>query len=262
MLPEEPEEITPGPVADPVIDNEPARLGLEAAPRAEPFWNYADLGLVAGLVIASIVLILLAVGALAMLKPALREDPTPLLLPTQFVLYGFIYLCFRLVFGLRYGKPVFTSLGWRSSGLKLWMVALGGPVLALAVSGLAALLHTPKVDSPMDRLTDTPWSLAIFGLMAVTIAPLFEEMIFRGFLQPLLSRSFGVVAGILLTAALFGGLHAPEYSWAWQYAVAVALAGAIFGWLRARTNSIIPSTVMHGCYNALFVVVLAVQKHT
>ncbi|MBV8833292.1 MAG: CPBP family intramembrane metalloprotease [Acidobacteriaceae bacterium] len=258
MLPDEPDEITPAPV----IESEAAKLEPFALKSpAEPFWNYSDLGLITGLLVASVVLILFGVGALALIKPALRNDPTPLLLPTQFLLYGFIYLCFRLVFGLRYGKPVFRSLGWRPSELKLWIVALAGPLLAIAVSGLATLLHTPKVDSPLDKLTETPWSFAIFGVMAVTIAPLFEEMIFRGFLQPLLSRTFGVVAGILVTAALFGALHAPEYSWAWQYAVAVALAGVVFGWLRARTNSIIPSTVMHGCYNALFVVALAVQKH-
>jgi membrane protease YdiL (CAAX protease family) len=259
MLPDEPDQTTPAPV----IETQTASLQPASDLRAaEPFWNYSDLGLMTGLLIASIVLILFGVGALAIIKPGLRDDPTPLLLPTQFLLYAFIYLCFRLVFGLRYGRPVFTSLGWRPSGLKLWIVALAGPLLAIAVSGLATLLHTPKVDSPLDKLTETRWSFAIFGVMAVTIAPLFEEMIFRGFLQPLLSRTFGVVAGILLTAALFGALHAPEYSWAWQYAVAVALAGVVFGWLRARTNSIIPSTVMHGCYNALFVIALAVQKHT
>jgi hypothetical protein len=97
--------------------------------------------------------------------------------------------------------------------------------------------------------------------MAVTIAPLFEELFFRGFIQPLLSRTFGVAAGVVLTAALFGGLHAPEYSWAWQYALAVSIAGAVFGWVRARTQSIIPSTIMHGSYNLVFIVGLLLMKY-
>jgi membrane protease YdiL (CAAX protease family) len=252
MLPEG-TDITP---VEPVLEPPPPR------PEREPFWGYDDLAIVLGLLFASIVVIVLGAGLFAVFNPKVRDDPTPLLLPTQVLLYGFIYLCFRLVLGIRYGRPVFRSLGWRRSNFNLGVAAVGGAVLAFGVAGLAALLHTPKVPSPIDKLASSPVSLALFGVMAVTIAPLFEELFFRGFIQPLLSRTFGVIAGVLLTAALFGALHAPEYSWAWQYAAAVSVAGAIFGWIRARTNSIIPSTIMHGCYNLVFVIALAVTKHT
>ena len=39
------------------------------------------------------------------------------------------------------------------------------------------------------------------------------------------------------------------------------LAGIVFGWVRARMNSIIPSTVMHACYNTVFVIALIFSKH-
>ena len=232
-----------------------------AAPPREPFWGYSDLALVLGLLVASIALIVLVCGMLAFTVPALRDDPTPLLLPTQFALYLFIYLCFFVVFKLRYGKPVFASLGWRQTAIHPVVLAVGGAALALAISALAAAIHTPKVKSPIDEITKTPLSLAVFAVMAVTIAPLFEELLFRGFIQPLLSRSLGVTAGVVLTAALFGALHAPEYSWAWQYALAVTIAGAVFGWIRARTQSIIPSTIMHGGYNLVFIVALLFMKY-
>jgi hypothetical protein len=126
----------------------------------------------------------------------------------------------------------------------------GGVVLALGISGLASLLHTPKVPSPVDQLVNTPLSFAVVAILAVIAAPFFEELFFRGFLQPLLSRTFGVVAGILITAVLFGSLHAPEYSWAWQYVAAISAAGAVFGW------------VMHGCFNAVSVLALAITKYS
>jgi len=243
---------------------EPAVLAAEieqqSAP-SEPFWTYKDLALVAGLLVASIALILLIVGVLAYYNPKLQSDQAILIFPTQFALYGLIYLSFRIVFGLRYGKPVLASLGWKRTNFQLWMAAVGGLILALAVGALAAALHTPKVDSPMEKLAETPWSFALLAILATTFAPLFEEMLFRGFLQPLFSRTFGVIAGVIATAVLFGALHAPEYAWAWQYALAVAIAGVVFGWLRARTNSIIPSTVMHGCYNAFFVLGLALERY-
>jgi membrane protease YdiL (CAAX protease family) len=97
--------------------------------------------------------------------------------------------------------------------------------------------------------------------MAVVASPIFEEAVFRGFLQPLLSRTFGTIAGILITAALFGGLHWPEYSGVWQDALAITLLGAIFGWVRVRTNSLIPSTIMHACFNSLAVLGLVLNKY-
>ena len=232
-----------------------------AVPSREPFWGYSDLALVLGLLFASIALIVLVCGVLVFAAPALRDDPTPLLLPTQFALYLFIYICFFLVFKFRYGKPVFASLGWRRTAIRPLLLVVAGAALAMAISALAAVIHTPKVKSPIDEITKTPLSLAVFAVMAVTIAPLFEELFFRGFIQPLLSRSFGVTAGVILTAVLFGALHAPEYSWAWQYALAVTIAGAVFGWIRARTQSIIPSTIMHGGYNLVFIVALIFMKY-
>jgi membrane protease YdiL (CAAX protease family) len=245
-----------------VMDISPVEPVIEVAPppAREPFWGYTDLLLVMGLIVASILLILVGGGFLMAFYPRLRDDPTPLLLPVQVAFYGFIYLALYFTLKSRYGKPVFPSLGWRRTRFNAGIAVLGGAILALAISGLAALLHTPQVPSPLDRFLKSPVNLALFSALAVTLAPVFEELFFRGFLQPLLSRTFGVLSGILITALVFGCLHAPEYSYAWQYVVAVSAAGAVFGWVRARTNSIIPSTIMHGCYNAVFVVALIVTK--
>ena len=236
--------------------------GEEIAPPPvrEPLWEYTDLALMIGLLFTSIAVIVLVCGVLSFAIPGLRDDPTPLLLPMQLALYVFVYICFYLIFKFRYGKSVFASLGWRRTSSHPLVLVISGGVLALAVSALAALIHTPQVKSPIDEITKTPLSLALFGIMAVTIAPLFEELFFRGFIQPLFSRTFGMAAGVVLTAVLFGGLHAPEYSWAWQYALAVSIAGVAFGWLRARTQSIIPSTIMHGGYNLAMMLALIFTK--
>ncbi len=244
--------------AEPILDAPAA----DSTPARVPFWSYTDLALLLGLLVASVVIILLVVGGFVFVYPNLKHDQSPLLLPTQFALYGFLYFSFRLVFGLRYDKPVFASLGWCRSKFNLLMAAGGGVLLAFLVSALAALLHTPQVPSPVESLMGSPALLTLFAIMAVTVAPLFEELLFRGFIQPLLSRTFGVIAGILITALVFGALHAPEYSFAWQYALAVSIVGAALGWVRSASNSIIPSTVMHGSYNAVFVIALAVSKLT
>jgi membrane protease YdiL (CAAX protease family) len=108
----------------------------------------------------------------------------------------------------------------------------------------------------LELLDKSPVILALFGVMAITITPFFEELLFRGFLQPLFSRSLGVAGGIGLTALLFGALHGPQYGLHWQYVAAVALVGAALGVVRYRTDSIITSSVMHACYNLIAVIAL------
>ena len=255
MLPEEaePEEVESFPLEAVVLP--------EPAPRREPFWGYVDLLLVFGLLFAFTVVALVAIGLLAIPFPKLRDDPMSIALPFQIVFYGLVYLSFRAVFGIRYHEPVFRSLGWKRPQINLLLAALGGLILALILSSLGALLKTPKIPTPFDQLTKTGFSFTFFAIVAVLLAPLFEELFFRGFIQPLLSRTLGTIGGVLLTAVLFGALHGFEYSWVWQYALFITLAGVVFGILRARTNSIIPSMVMHGCFNAVSVVALAFGKN-
>jgi uncharacterized protein len=226
-----------------------------------PFWGYQDLLLVLGLLVASMVLIGLIAGALMYSVPKLRADQTPLMVPMNLALYGALYLSLWVAFATRYGRPVLRSLGWRKTNSNWLLLGLGGVLLALVISLLASAIHTPKIPTPFDDLARSPMQFALFSVMAVAIAPFFEELFFRGFVQPLVSRSFGTGVGILLPSVLFGCLHLPEYAWAWQYAVFISLAGAVFGWLRARTDSIIPSTVMHGAFNAVSVVALAFGKN-
>ena len=92
-----------------LIWTSPSRLtGLDTGPPSpparEPFWDYADLPLVMGLVVASIAVIVLVAVRAGVCVPGFRDDPGPLLLPIQIVLYGFIYLAFFWRSGTRYGS--------------------------------------------------------------------------------------------------------------------------------------------------------------
>lgn len=243
---------------DPVFEQEPVLA--ETPPAREPFWNYIDFLLVVGLLVASVVLILLVTGVTTMVFPKLGNDPTYLILPVQVALYLFVYLIFQALFTLRYQRSALPSLGWVPSNFRLSWAVGGGIVLAFVVAALASLLKTPKVESPIESLMKSPVLLTCFGVMAITLAPFFEELFFRGFLQPLLTRTFGNWKGIILTGVLFGSLHAPEYQFAWQYAVAVSIVGVALGWVRLRGQSIIPATVMHGAYNSVFVAALLISK--
>jgi uncharacterized protein len=248
------------PVIEPELNLEP--LAPPPASTREPFWDYADLLMVLGMGFAFLVVFCFPLVMLVKSRAGLANNLVVLAAVLQAGLYLAVYLSIKAVFIFRHGrKNVFASLGWRPTRFNLLQAGVGGVALAFIVSGLAALLHTPQVDSPIEQFTKSPGALLFVAILAVTAAPVFEELFFRGLLQPLLSRTFGTAIGIILTAALFGFLHLSEYAGVWQYAVAITLVGFALGYVRLRSGSLIPSTVMHGCFNAVSVVALVLSKY-
>ena len=90
---------------------------------------------------------------------------------------------------------------------------LFGILLAFAVGLLGAVLQTPDINSPMKELLSSPRSVLLIAVFGTTLGPFFEELAFRGFMQPLFVRTLGVVPGILLAAAAFG---APSSAGVWR----------------------------------------------
>ena len=89
--------------------------------------------------------------------------------------------------------------------------------------------------------------LSVAGLPAI-----FEELSFRGVLQPLLTRATGSAFwGIALTAIVFSAIHFQFYGF-----LPRVLLGALFGWLAHRTGSLIPGMAAHFANNALAAVTL------
>ncbi len=230
----------------------------EAPAGAEPFWNYQDLLLLIGLALPSLLAAagLVTLAGLALGGPV-RSAATVLAL--QFTAYGLWFLCLFAVLKLRYGRPFWRSLGWVRPRVPLRRFLAGGVLLAFVIALLGALLRTPDIDMPIKQLLRDRASLALVGLFAVTLGPLCEELIFRGFLQPLLARTFGPAAAILATAVVFAAPHGPQYAWSWQHVLLITLAGAVFGWTRLRSGSTLAAAVMHAGYNLVFFAALAAQ---
>ena len=90
--------------------------------------------------------------------------------------------------------------------------------------------------------------------------PLVEELVFRGFLQPLLARDIGAAAAIVVANIPFGILHYWEYGKSWRHVVVIMVAGIAFGCMRQKTGSTRASALMHAAYNALFFYALLATK--
>lgn len=221
-------------------------------PERVPFWGYADLFLMAGLSIPCMFggfgLVKLTMMLLHWHAAAPAEEAVPE------TLIGYALLCAALTVILRvqYDRPFWRSLGWNSTGIPFLWNVIAGLAAALAVGLVGHLIATPPTRGPiMDMMKGPAASLIVVALFGTIVAPVCEELAFRGFLQPLLVRSFGAVAGILMAAAPFGMLHYWEYGDSWRSAVQIGLAGATFGWMRQATGSTRAAAIMHASFNAL-----------
>jgi len=130
-----------------------------------------------------------------------------------------------------------------------------GFVLSLALQGLAHLLPIPK-NLPIDTFFRTPgeaWALTAFG---ITLAPLLEELFFRGFLYPVLERRLGLSAAVLLTAAGFALLHGSQLMFAWGPVLVIFLVGVVLTIVRAKRNSVAAGLLIHMAYNGTISVLM------
>lgn len=214
----------------------------------EPFWSYRDVLLFIGMALPSL---LLSITLVHFVRPLLHLSEGFAELLAQAVWYvlifGFLLMLFRLV----YFRPFWRSLGFAPPFPFAGLCMALGPFLALAMGYIGYMLKTPEIESPFEKMLADKPTMILFAIFGIILGPLCEEIAFRGFLMPLLMRSFGPAIGIISTAALFGALHAPEYQKTWQYAVIIGLAGVVFGYVRYRTGSTVSATLMHASYNLM-----------
>jgi len=130
-----------------------------------------------------------------------------------------------------------------------------GFVLSLALQGLAHFLPIPK-ELPIDSFFHTPAEAWALGILSVTLAPLMEELFFRGFLYPVLARSVGLPVAVFLTALPFALLHGAQLVFAWGPVVVIFLVGMVLTMVRAKTNSVAAGVLIHMAYNGTITVAM------
>jgi membrane protease YdiL (CAAX protease family) len=231
----------------------PHNAPLEMSPPEKtPFWGYNDLLLFIGLapvcLILGYALVKLPLRVLH-IHPAVQVEEA---IPEQLIGYLFLFCALGLIFRLGYGRPFWKSLGWTSMRLPLGVIVCFGVLTGVIVVLASSLIRLPDKANPMTELMDTRTAILLMSVFGTTVAPVCEELAFRGFLQPLLARSLGVTPGILLAAIPFGMLHYSEYGDSWRHALIISAAGAAFGAMRQFSGSTKAAALMHASYNAFF----------
>lgn len=213
---------------------------------ATPFWTWREVALYLGLYLPAFAVAGLIFRLLPWKIPGkAAESLVPLLLG-----YGLWFLGLYGILRLSYQESIREGLAWRLPKKGLVISLFGGPLLAIVVNVIGVLLHTPEVENQIRTwLSADRVSLILTAVFATVLAPLFEEVAFRGLLQPLAIRAVGTFLGIVGTAMPFALIHGPQVHWNWQHLLLLTVAGSVFGWTRFRTDSTVAATLMHSTYN-------------
>jgi len=92
-------------------------------------------------------------------------------------------------------------------------------------------------------LEGAPLVLAV--VFATLVGPLFEELVFRGFLQPLLVQNFRESGGIVICALFFALLHGTDVF------LPLFLFSLLLGWLQVHTHRLLAPYCVHVLNNSL-----------
>lgn len=95
------------------------------------------------------------------------------------------------------------------------------------------------------------WSLFLLLLLAVVVAPLVEETLFRGILLPVLMKKMSPGAAIVISSAFFAVIHQHLPSFVPLFVLAVVLA-----MLYIYSGSLWPSVILHAIFNGVSVCIL------
>ena len=146
-------------------------------------------------------------------------------------------------------RAVLTGLG---VGIAAWV---GGSIVAALIATVLESLGFDVTPQAAEEAINTiePWLVVI---PIVVLAPIAEEIFFRGIVFNALLREAGPRWAFLGSATLFAIVHASVVAF-----VPILLLGLVLAWIYRRTQSLLAAIVVHATFNGLSVLLALLQRY-
>jgi membrane protease YdiL (CAAX protease family) len=162
------------------------------------------------------------------------------------------------------GTAAFLVFAWNSLdrltnlGLEYvrWRAATGANCLHAIEGGVLAGFVVFAIGSASRQKMglSNDWRLIV---LQVTLGPVLEEVVFRGYLFTLLTWSFRRLADdgfrnrlvVVATAVAFALVHMSQPGVGWLQLVCIGSTGTLYGWFRCHSGSVAPAAAAHAAYN-------------
>ena len=200
--------------------------------------------------------------------------PPKLLLAAEAFTYMVTLAASWFLFPVLWKRSFQTGVQWNlpaalRNTIKL---ALLGFVLSISVQAASSLLPIPK-PMPMDNFFRKPSDVWIITGFGVLLAPLFEEILFRGFFLPALAIAYdwlslprtdaarsmwhssnsltvpALIFSAICTSVLFALLHGEQTAFTWPVLGLLFCVSLVLTVVRIRLRSVAASTLVHATYN-------------
>lgn len=151
-----------------------------------------------------------------------------------------------------HGQPPLATFDLRGPGILVAVGLVAGALTWLPASVLASLssrMHPPGPEYAVflqEHLPTTPGGVVVAFLAAGVVAPVAEELIFRGLLYRIARDRWGALAAAGITSLFFGVAHWEPWSLFGLVAVGLVMCG-----LYERSGSLLPPMLAHGTHNAI-----------
>ncbi len=152
-----------------------------------------------------------------------------------------------------------SEIGWRrahasvvdalvSLGVTAGVLILVGALFTVVQAlGMGGILWEQSAFEDVQEAEGKP--LLLISITAVFLAPVFEELLFRGFALEILGRRLGTTPALVLSSAIFALVHGEAF-------IPLFLLGLAFGWLYVWRGSLWAPIGAHFLNNAFSVFLL------
>jgi len=158
--------------------------------------------------------------------------------------------------GLRWPGWPWVFLLAPASVLLMWLISGG-----LQVSGYVKWMESLGAETTQDtvkllRETNDPLVLGLMAIAAVVAAPLCEEVVFRGYLYPVLKKFSGIGPAAFSSSLFFAAAHGNLTA-----LLPLLIFGGLLVLLYEKTGSLWAPIAAHFCFNSATVLVQMAIRH-
>ncbi len=223
----------------------------------QPLWKWLDLGII---LIGTILILVAGVLILILINVIKGANPEELLEPTvaqtisltaleAVALIGGVYF-----FGLRRKGFAWEAVGIRPTSINWYLIAILVTLIVIPLASLVTIaiyfaagqsLENPQLDFLLPEGLSTIDAFVML-ILAGFIAPLGEELLFRGVIYTTLRERWGIWISVLLSSLLFAFIHGN---------IAVGITGFLLGIVAAVvfefSGSLWTAVLVHSINNSL-----------
>lgn len=259
-------------ILQPPLDNTPGDAP-EEPPTHIPHLGHALLFLA----VTGLTLVVAQATILGLIHPvhlANAAVPPKLLLSAEAFTYVVSLAISWFLFPLLWQRSFVRGIQWNlAAGIRnAFRLMPLGLALSFTVQAASSLLPTPK-PMPMDDFFRTPSDVWIITAFGIFLAPLFEEILFRGFFLPAFAIAYdwlslprteaartawessnaltlpALIFSAVLSSILFALLHGQQTAFTWPVLTLLFAVSLILTAVRIRLRSVAASTLVHSIYN-------------